>query len=777
LIISFTQKTNPVRTGFLLFIYSVHMRIFSKPFLLFIFLISVISVHAQPLWPKAIVSNGYTIKIYQPTVESYSGNTVKARGAFSILSPGKEDPIFGALWLNATLQTNRDNRTAILEKVKIDEIKFAGDSNASNVARLKALLEREIPKWDMVISLSQLEASLEGDGSNNPVSSENLSTTPPKIIYSNIPSTLVLLDGEPKLKENKEMGVEMVMNTAFTIVKVKDLYYLNGASRWYSAKDIRGPWTYQKSIPNTLDKLNDAIKQNDQKEMGKAASDSAAKIIPEIIVSTEPAELIQSNGEADFTPIKGTNLLYMTNTNNDVFMYISSQQYYVLLSGRWYKSANLKGPWTYTASDKLPLDFAKIPEGSEKDDVLSSVAGTEQAQDAVMDAEIPQTAKVDRKTATAKVSYDGEPKFVSIAGTNLQYAVNTSSTVLLSDKTYYCVENGIWFEAISPKGPWAVSTTRPAEVSKIPATVPVYNVKYVYVYEVTPQYVYVGYTPGYMGCYVYGNTVVYGTGYYYNPWYGPYYYPRPVTYGFSVRYNPYYGWGVGFHYSAGWFNYSVYRGGYHGGYWGPPMYRPPYYHRPGYPPYYRPPYYPRPGYRPPVATPYYRSANNVTINNNIYRNNRGVSSNDLVRPMPTARPSVPGASTGNPNNRLPSTQPANRPSTGTPDNKLPSTQPATRPTTGTPSNRLPATSPNNSVITDKQGNVFQKDGNNWQQRTGNSWQNVNQGSRPAEVNKLNQQQQSINRGNTKTNNYNQSRQAAPSQRPAQQSAPARGGKR
>ena len=195
-------------------------------------------------------------------------------------------------------------------------------------------------------------------------------------------------------------------------------------------------------------------------------------------------------------------------------MNIPDQQYIVLLSGRWYKSSSLRGPWSYVASDQLPDDFAKIPVSSPKERVLSSVAGTEQAQDAIMDAQIPQTAKVDRKTATAKVSYNGEPKFVAVEGTSLQYAVNTESTVLLSGKTYYCVENGIWFESITPKGPWSVSVTRPAEVEKIPATVPVYNVKYVYIYETTPQYVYVGYTPGYMGCYVYGGTVIYGTGYY-----------------------------------------------------------------------------------------------------------------------------------------------------------------------------------------------------------------------------------------------------------------------
>ena len=732
--------------------------------------ISTVFAQTPANWPKTINRNDTIIKIYQPLVESYIGNIIVARGAFSILLKGKTDPVFGALWINGTLQTDRQNRTAVIDIVKVNDAKFAGDSVASYVTRLKSILETEIPKWDMVFSLDQLEASIEENGTNGLNATDNLSVTPPKIIYTTKPSTLVLIEGEPKLKENKEMGVELVMNTPFTIAKINNLFYLNGSGKWYSSKDIIGPWNYTKSIPKSLEKLNEAIKESDKKEMDKAAADSAANTIPDIIMSTEPAELIQSNGEADFSPIKGTGLLYMTNTNNDVFMNITDQQYYVLLSGRWYKSTSLKGPWTYNPSDKLPGDFSKIPVGSEKDDVLSSVAGTDQAQDAVMDAQIPQTAKVDRKTATANVSYDGDPNFLAIDGTNLQYAVNTSSTVLLTDKTYYCVENGIWFEAISPKGPWTVSVSRPPDINKVPATVPVYNVKYVYIYETTPQYVYVGYTPGYMGCYVYGGTVIYGTGFYYNPWYGPYYYPRPVTYGFSMRYNPYYGWSVGFHYSAGWFNYSVYRGGYHGGYWGPPMYRPPYYRPPGYPPYYRPPYYPGAGYRPPVATPYHRGGNNnITINNNInnniYRNNKAVSTNDVVRPMPSTKPSTMPATrptTGNPNNSLPATQPA----TGNPNNRVPATQPSTRPAV-----------PNNNIQTDKQGNVFQKNGNNWQQSNGNSWQNVNQ-NRQGEINKLNQQQQIQDRGNTRTNNFNQSRQSAPSQRPTQQrAAPSSGGGR
>ena len=45
-------------------------------------------------------------------------------------------------------------------------------------------------------------------------------------------------------------------------------------------------------------------------------------------------------------------------------------------------------------------------------------------------------------------------------------------------------------------GPWAVSTDRPDEVDRIPPNSPAYNTKYVYIYDVAPDYVYMGYTPG-----------------------------------------------------------------------------------------------------------------------------------------------------------------------------------------------------------------------------------------------------------------------------------------
>ncbi len=176
------------------------------------------------------------------------------------------------------------------------------------------------------------------------------------------------------------------------------------------------------------------------------------------------------------------------------------------------------------------------------------------------------------------------PEFKNIENLKLQYAVNTESDVFKDSNTYYLCDNAVWFKSSSPNGPWQVADERPSEVEKIPADNPKYNTKYVYIYETSPTVVYVGYTPGYYGSYVYGPTVVYGTGFYYNPWYRGYYYPRHYTYGFSIRYNPWYGWSFGFGFGSpfGWYGHS-YWGHHH--HWGPPYYRPPY-HRP---PHNRPP--------------------------------------------------------------------------------------------------------------------------------------------------------------------------------------------
>ena len=117
--------------------------------------------------------------------------------------------------------------------------------------------------------------------------------------------------------------------------------------------------------------------------------------------------------------------------------------------------------------------------------------------------------------------------------------------------------NAVWFVAPTPNGPWVVAESVPDDFQTIPPEYPVYNVKYVYIYDVTPEVIYMGYTPGYLGWYPYYGTVVYGTGYYYPGWYGAHYYPRPCTWGFYPHYVPVVGWGIGYTWSTGFYTMGV----------------------------------------------------------------------------------------------------------------------------------------------------------------------------------------------------------------------------
>lgn len=688
----------------------------------------------QEEWPKSITEDdGTVLKIYQPQPEAFSDNTLKARWAISVLQNGKTDPTFGTFWTVANVETDRDNRRVMIQSVKVPNIKFPGeaDENMNNV--LKSELEAQLPQTAGALSLDDLLSSLDMNQEQKKLS-KDLNTAAPRILFNTRPSLLVMIDGEPRLQMNKEWNLNAVSNSPFTIVKNNDgMFYLYGGKHWYSAQAATGPYAPAGGIPQNLQKVQQAVDDANSSNAGYVDSSAANQdnAVSDVIVSTTPAELIQSDGPPTMTPVTGTNLSYVSNSPNDIFQDQGSQQYYVLISGRWYTSPSLKGHWQYVAANALPADFARIPEGSPKDNVLSSVAGTDAAREAVMDAQIPQTAKVDRNTATTNVTYNGDPQFAPLKGTDMQYATNTSSSVLLSNGVYYAVDNGVWFQAQSPNGPWVVCTQRPEEVDRIPPSSPLYNVKYVDIYDVTPDYAYMGYTSGYLNSYIYGPTVVYGTGFYYDPWFGGYYYPRPWTWGFNMGYNPWCGWSLGYGYGGGWLNFGVGLGfgfgyGWGGGWWGPGIYRPSF----GWNRYRTYGFYGNSyGRNRSVYANSYRT--------NIYSNRRGVATNRFV------------------NNRSPF---SNRPGGNAGGVNRPNGV----------GGRPNAVGPNrgNNVFSDRNGNVFQRNQqtNQWQQRQSNQWRPVTNSN---QAQNLNRDQQLRARGQTRTQNFQQARSnAAPAPRPS-----------
>jgi hypothetical protein len=159
------------------------------------------------------------------------------------------------------------------------------------------------------------------------------------------------------------------------------------------------------------------------------------------------------------------------------------------------------------------VEFADIPDDHPKAHVLASVPGTPESEEAVIQANIPQKATVQRSEVKIEVTFKGDPEFKSIKGSQgVSYATNTTFTVLKVDGQYYCCESGVWFVAPEPNGPWVTCTEVPAAIYSIPATSPFHNVTYVYVYDSTPDTVTVGYTSGYNGAYVANGLLMFGAG-------------------------------------------------------------------------------------------------------------------------------------------------------------------------------------------------------------------------------------------------------------------------
>ena len=96
---------------------------------------------------------------------------------------------------------------------------------------------------------------------------------------------------------------------------------------------------------------------------GPEVKDAVARgVVPAVYVSTVPAELIQTRGRPDYEPIEGTDLLHVGNSSANIVLDPADQRHYVLLSGRWFRSASLaEGPWEYVPHDKLPAAFARSP--------------------------------------------------------------------------------------------------------------------------------------------------------------------------------------------------------------------------------------------------------------------------------------------------------------------------------------------------------------------------------------------------------------------------------
>jgi hypothetical protein len=500
-------------------------------------------------WPRTYdLRSGGHVLVYQPQIASWDKQArLVAFSAVSYRATPTDKPTLGTVKIEADTQVALDERLVNFAKMRIVEASFQ-TLPKEQTREIVSTIEQVIPAEDRVIALDRILANVD-KSQIVPKNVEGIKADPPTIFFSKTPAVMVNLDGEPIWSPIRDNDLKFAVNTNWDLFQhvPSDTLYLRHEKSWLKAAGVKGPWTPAGALPESFKKLPADDNWKDVKASLPGAP-LAAAAVPAVFVSVVPAELILTSGEPRYAVVQGTGLLWVSNTESDVFRMGKTGSLYYLVAGRWFSASDFTGPWGF-ATPSLPADFKKIPLEHERSRVLASVPGTDQAVEAVLLAQIPQTARVNKKELKApELAFQGEPEFVAIEQTKVERAVNTDKDVFKVGGLYYMCHQGVWFSGPSPTGPWEVASSVPQEIYTIPTSSPAHHVTYVTIEEDDDDdWVTFAAAAGYTGMMMAWGCMVWGSGYYYPPYWGwgggyyPYYYGHFPTYGYSAHYNPWTG--------------------------------------------------------------------------------------------------------------------------------------------------------------------------------------------------------------------------------------------
>ena len=209
-------------------------------------------IPADP-WPRVIdLANGQVL-VYQPQINSWTGNQLDFRAALALKPEGAKEETFGVVFASARTQVDKIARTVVYENMKISKLDFPTlpDHGAAYSKELQADFVKTIGS----ISLDRMEAALAAAGIKAPPVEVN--NTPPQVIVSYTPAILVPIDGAPVLKPTSDARFQRVVNTRALILQggLEQNFFIHVYDGWLSSSSISGPWTQSSFQPLGMDSL------------------------------------------------------------------------------------------------------------------------------------------------------------------------------------------------------------------------------------------------------------------------------------------------------------------------------------------------------------------------------------------------------------------------------------------------------------------------------------------------------------------------------------------
>ncbi len=488
------------------------------------------------VYPQRREINGYSLVIHAPQISRWPDfSFFEASIAIELTPPDGSGPRFGTARISGSTDIDMKRRIVTVRSPSFSNVHFSGGLPANYTAALKGLAARK----ELAVPLDLFLAYLADDVLSNPPP-RGFNTEAPVIHVAQKPTILLFVNGDPVLADVSGTGLQVVANANWPTFKDparNGLYYLLCKDLWLASAKLERGWKKAQSLPAGFAKL---AADGEQAAVRSAVPLKASALpLPDVMFGTRPAELIVTTGKPTLQLIPDSaGLSFVSNTESPLFRL--NANWYYLVAGRWFATTDLdKGPWVY--SPTLPAAFSGIPADHAMARVRASVPGTVEARMAALEALLPvRTGTARNATAPVTVSFAGEPRFETIAGTQVARAVNSGYDIIQYQNQYYLCYAGVWYQAGSPLGPWQVAPSVPDAIYAIPPSSPSYQVTQVKVVQSTPTTVVYAYPPSYSsGIYVVYGVPYYGTGWYYPPYVsGRYYYPYPASYGHGSWYNP-----------------------------------------------------------------------------------------------------------------------------------------------------------------------------------------------------------------------------------------------
>lgn len=197
---------------------------------------------------------------------------------------------------------------------------------------------------------------------------------PPQIFFAEAPALLILIDGDPVYQPIAGTDLERIVNTSALIVRERaGIHYLKVLDGWMEAYTLSGDWSPSGVAPTggtEALKTASATKIDLLDGRGSTArGTSLATQAPTILISSEPAELIVTDGPARYQTVEGTSLEQLVNTTATILREPTDQELYTLVANRWFRAWTTDGPWQFIASDELPADITAWMTKTRKHDV------------------------------------------------------------------------------------------------------------------------------------------------------------------------------------------------------------------------------------------------------------------------------------------------------------------------------------------------------------------------------------------------------------------------